>query len=584
MGLNASTALDMETDDEVFESAYVAPSFKPTDEQSVVIDAALSGDSVSVSAFAGAGKTSTQKAVSEAIFQQNPRRTIHYFAFNRAMADEAKEKFSVRVRVSTAHSLAWNATVDGKQLGGTFKNRLKSGKELRDAVIDRHGRSLKEVRRFIQSEYTAVSDVLETVRNFCYSADNEVLPRHAPYEHYSIISGLHGKKEGEAYAFAVSAAAAAVWRDMSSLQGNFPASHDVYLKLWATRGDYKGFDLVLFDEAQDANPVMISALEKMRNHGAQIILVGDPHQSIYGWRGAADAMSAFPEFTRAHLTESFRFGQNIADAGQLFLSTAGEKLPLKGRNPNPGIHRDGPADPQEPFPANAILCRSNSGVIFTALDHIESGGRPYIEGGADNAAKLLMALRDLFNTRDGQDNKFRNRHPEISLFEKWEDLEEYAESREGGSFKPFVGITKRMMGMGTMDKSINALRNGAAASRSEGDVTVSTVHKAKGLEWENVQMGSDWEKTQLMVTHEYDDENGEPREAYSVNQENYKLLYVAWTRAQSKLETSGWHSMYENQAKAIKYHHLTPEIAERVRAKENDLLGKDGASPSMERR
>jgi superfamily I DNA/RNA helicase len=392
----------------------------------------------------------------------------------------------------------------------------------------------------------------------------EVQAKHTPYEHRSVLAVMSGKKAARDYAQAVSDAAAKVWKDMSSLQGDFPATHDVYLKLWALRGDYSGFDMVLFDEAQDANPVMISALQKMQDNGAQIILVGDPHQSIYGWRGAVDAMSAFPDFKQAYLTESFRFGQNIADAAQLFLTAAGETRQLKGRNPNPGVHRDGPTDSREPFPANAILCRSNAGVIFTSLNYIESGKKPYVEGGAQEAAKLLTALRDLYHTKGGRDAKFRPRHPEIALFETWEDLEQYSESREGGSFKPFVGITKRMMAQGTMDASIHALTHGTAESRQDADVTVSTVHKAKGLEWHNVHMGADWEKVPLHVEHTYLDDDGDEQKAYAVNQENYKLLYVAWTRAQSGLDTSGWHGVYEQQAQAIRDIPVTPDIAARI--------------------
>jgi hypothetical protein len=572
MGLTAATPILQDDDAESFEAspAASAPAFKPTDEQSEIIDLALAGYSVSVSAFAGAGKTSTQKAVSDAILQKNPGRSIHYFAFNRAMADEARTKFPGRVRVSTAHSLAYNARVDGVDLGRTFRPRMKSGKELRDAVTARHKKAVDPVREFIANEYSALSDVLETVRNFCYSNDTEVLASHAPYDHTSIIAGTIGKKAARGYVQAVSAAAAKVWKDMSSLQGDFPATHDVYLKLWALRGNFSEFDMVLFDEAQDANPVMISALQKMQDNGAQIILVGDPHQSIYGWRGAVDAMSAFPDFKQAYLTESFRFGQNIADAAQLFLIAGGETRQLKWRNPNPGIHRDGPVDRQDPFPADAILCRSNAGVIFTSLAYINDGKKPYVEGGAQEAAKLLTALRELHNTKGGREAKYRPRHPEIALFETWEDLEQYSESKEGGSFKPYVGITKRMIAQGTMDASIQSLQNGTAESRGSADVTVSTVHKAKGLEWHNVHMGSDWEKTQLHIEHTYADDVGQEEHAYSVNPENYKLLYVAWTRAQSGLETSGWHGIYEQQAHAIREKPLTPDIARRIENGDRD--------------
>lgn len=539
------------------------PAFRLTEEQARVVDLVRNKESVAIRAFAGAGKTSTLKAAAEAILGDTPRRPIQYFAFNKAMAREAEEKFPASVRVSTAHALAYRSTLNGKPLGQSLRSRLLTGKELRDAVRDAFPAGIGALRNFGLTEYQAISDTLETVKHFCYSDADSVEMRHVPRERRDILKVTQGIDVAKQYVAYTHHVAKQIWERQADLKNTFPVTHDTYLKLWAMRGDFRNFDVVLFDEAQDANPVMISALKKMEQAGAQILLVGDTHQSIYGWRGAVDAMGQFPHFAQAHLTESFRFGQNIADHAQLFLEAGGETLKLVGRNPNPGVFRDGPLtlDVDPVFP-DAILCRSNGGVIQAALGQIEDGNKPFVEGGAQDAAKLLMALRDLFYSKG--DNRRKIFHPEIALFNDWDELEEFAESNEGGSYKPFVNITKKMVAQGTIEQAIHALQYETAESRAEADITISTAHKAKGLEWNNVQLGDDWEKSHLHVKEEYLDDNGEVQEAFRVNEENYKLLYVAVTRAKEAIDCSGHYDMWKQQAEAIRDFPITPEIQERI--------------------
>ncbi|MEY2343218.1 UvrD-helicase domain-containing protein [Acidithiobacillus sp. IBUN Pt1247-S3] len=548
--------------------------FNPTDEQAEIVSLASLGASVSVSAFAGAGKTSTQVLVAKALLAKRPNRTIHYFAFNSTMAKEAAGKFPDAVKTSTAHALAYNAPFNGSVLGNAFRGRTRCGKKLRDAVIANHAKRIDDLREFGLAGGAAVSSILDTVRNFCYSDALTISSAHAPGSVVSIIKALGGGADvGRAFARTVAEAATEVWRRMSDLRGDYPSTDDVYLKLWAMYGDFSGFDAVLFDEAQDANPVMISALKKMRDAGAQIILVGDRHQSIYGWRGAVDAMNLFGDFRQAALTESFRFGENIAAPSRLFLDAAGEDRELRGRNPNPGFHSDSKKHDHHP---DAILCRSNAGVIFSALRYIRRGKMPYIEGGGEAAAKLLSALRSLYEGRPAYG------HPELSLFHHWHDLVDYSETKEGGSYRPYVKIVESLVnderggdGVTALDEAIHALREGTARSRHSGFVTISTLHKAKGLEWPCVRLGEDWTKTHLVTKYEYLGKSGDVETAYGVNQESYKLLYVAWTRAQERLETNGLQAIYEEQATLLQDFPVTPEIRKKAREYRNWKAGRE---------
>ncbi|HEX9066096.1 MAG TPA: UvrD-helicase domain-containing protein, partial [Streptosporangiaceae bacterium] len=55
------------------------------------------------------------------------------------------------------------------------------------------------------------------------------------------------------------------------------------------------YDVVLVDEYQDTDPAQEELLHALAGDGRELIVVGDPDQSIYAFRGAdADAVSRFP--------------------------------------------------------------------------------------------------------------------------------------------------------------------------------------------------------------------------------------------------------------------------------------------------
>ena len=79
------------------------------------------------------------------------------------------------------------------------------------------------------------------------------------------------------------------------------------------------YQVVLLDEYQDTSVAQTSLLASLfASHG--VMAVGDPHQAIYGWRGASSAnLSEFAqrfggEATTFSLSTSWRNGHKILDA------------------------------------------------------------------------------------------------------------------------------------------------------------------------------------------------------------------------------------------------------------------------------
>ena len=76
----------------------------PTGEQQAVLDAAVTGATVAISAAAGSGKTSALRMIAEA----RPKTRMLYLAFNKAIQVEADGPFSPNVTCKTAHVLAYH--------------------------------------------------------------------------------------------------------------------------------------------------------------------------------------------------------------------------------------------------------------------------------------------------------------------------------------------------------------------------------------------------------------------------------------------------------------------------------------------
>lgn len=77
-------------------------------------------------------------------------------------------------------------------------------------------------------------------------------------------------------------------------------------------------DEIIVDEYQDINPVQQYLVEVLRGERAQLMVVGDPDQTIYEFRGSKPSLltneftDKLSNVTDYHLSHSFRFGDSIS--------------------------------------------------------------------------------------------------------------------------------------------------------------------------------------------------------------------------------------------------------------------------------
>lgn len=337
---------------------------------------------------------------------------------------------------------------------------------------------------------------LGAVQRFCYSADDEIAAWHVPRQ-----NGLLGE-DHDYLARAVLPYAQRAWDDICAQDGALRFEHDHYLKMWALTRPRLNAEVVMLDEAQDSNPLVAQLVQSQQ---AQQIAVGDSCQSLYGWRGATDALERWPADHVLYLSQSWRFGSVIADEANKWLATLETRLRLSG---NPSLHsRLASLDLPK-----AILCRTNAGGMAEVMRLLSEGRRVALVGKGQAIRALAVAAAEL-------KSRGRTTHPELFVFTSWGALQEYVEEEDAGrDLKPFVDLIDTY-GPEAVIEATDSL-----VDEKRADVVVSTAHSAKGREWDAVAIGDDYPT---------DDSGPDNAKADSM------VAYVAVTRARMLLDRGG---------------------------------------------
>jgi hypothetical protein len=480
---------------------------KPNEQQQAVVDAvATAKPIVVVNAFAGTGKTSTLEFVARDLSKKKVK--IHYLVFNSRNAHEAKTRMPGNVRATTAHGLAYHSPHPdtGEPMMTFFRGPTPS--------------IYPQVKQFLNTDnHRDIACVNETISNFCHSADSRITEVHLP----APIRARGKNEEMEQYV-------EAAWEVFLRLRQNAgqPVGHDIYLKLASLAPPVLPVDVVMIDESQDLNPCMLSIVENQIRHKKQVIFVGDTYQHIYSFTGAIDAMKYIQEkyqgVVRLPLTASYRFGPEIAEAANCFLAASGCRETLSGLGA-PGTVSDD--DYEGDLLDGGLVYRRNISMLQDILVFSAMGKKMKVIGGVSELKRLLQAVSDLYHRR-------RTGHMEVGLFENFAELEGFAETDAGRHLSPVVKYVKEQCG--DVSRAVGALEAAESNPPSPGEsyVTLTTAHKAKGLEFPAVALNEDLraaffkynpdEKRTVMSKPGFDE---------------LALLYVSATRAKSILFTNG---------------------------------------------
>lgn len=256
--------------------------FKPTQEQLEIIKVFGTTRVLKVNAVAGAGKTSTLELLANEYKQPSL-----LLAFNKAIADEASKRFPQHVQCRTMNSVAYS------HFGKTLQHKLNFNKNPKVNTM----RSIKNtVDWFALDDYKHAEPAInarviaglarEAVDRFCYSSRGSISEHDL---HYKDIKELEKNHifDSKHLSRVIVNLAKLIWKERINPFSQSFCTHDTYVKLWSLSNPKLNFDIIYVDESQDINPCILHVLEQQT---CKILYVGDQYQSIYGFRGATNAM------------------------------------------------------------------------------------------------------------------------------------------------------------------------------------------------------------------------------------------------------------------------------------------------------
>jgi superfamily I DNA/RNA helicase len=293
----------------------------------------------------------------------------------------------------------------------------------------------------------------------------------------------------------------------------------------------KQYDWVIMDEAQDTNICRKLLIPRLLKDGGRVIIIGDEGQAIYGFTGAEnDSMGLLKDmFNAASLPLSicYRCGKNIiAEAQKFFPDIEAYEGNSEGSVSSVTYDQFVKDIPLKTFgKGDGIICRNNAPNVALAFALIRQGVGCRIEGReiGNDLKKLVRKWKSVTNLEEFTEKlvTFFEKEFEKAKFAKLQLLEDKLDT--------MIILIERCQSLGqndlgSLEKLITDMFSDSTDANLPDIVTLSSIHKAKGLEWNRVfWLGDSQFSPSKYATQEW----------MQVQEEN--LRYVACTRAMNEL-------------------------------------------------
>lgn len=281
------------------------------------------------------------------------------------------------------------------------------------------------------------------------------------------------------------------------------------------------YDFLFADEFQDTDVGQFNLLlQSIKPDTGLLLAVGDRYQSIYGWRGAdSSAMDNFKEQLNAEelpLSLCYRCPTKVRDlVNQTFPH-------IQFESPGwaiEGVVRDLLYDhlEREAQPEDMILCRTNAPLVPAAFSFIKNGKKSVIKG-REIGKGLLTMIR-------------KSKASSLSQFAQWLEVwqtKEIAKAVKIGSTNKIATIRDKhdiLKAIMENSEDVEDVTKYCEILFSDDvvGITLSSVHRAKGLEADNVFL-----LRPDLMPHP-------AAKTIEAKQQEDNVKYVAYTRAKKSL-------------------------------------------------
>lgn len=484
---------------DIFDKGIFRRRVTATPEQVLIIEAAVqTKDNLLISALAGAAKTSTL----EFICKYMPVAPMLSIAFNKRIAEEMAKRLPGHVQCSTINSIGHRVWMKA------CSKRLVLDTKKSYNVLSTLVKSMPK-----RAQQDAYEDFAETLRLIAHAKLNGYIPEGVlPHVRRLIPSeDFWASLEEEATELQVSLVDQVLEESIKmAYNGQIDFDDQIYMPT-LFGGTFPKFPLVMVDEAQDLSPLNHAMLAKLVTE--RLIAVGDPWQSIYGFRGAVHAgMSRLQHqynMREMPLSISFRCPISIVERARFRAPhMQWPQWAIQGE-----IHEIHEEWTESLIPDNAaVICRNNAPLFSCALRLLRRGRGIQLVG-SDLGPGLVKVLKKL-------GPEYLDRDKTLEAINRWE-TERLRKARNEGPTRDRAECLRVFAGFG--DTLGAAIAYAERLFSSAGPIQLLSGHKAKGLEWDTVFHLDPWRIPSRYAI------GGEALE------QELNVRYVIETRAKEKL-------------------------------------------------
>lgn len=500
----------------IVEPAQIMSGFIPSKYQQDIFDFIQHGNGNSViNALAGSGKTST---IVNAVKLIPSTCNALFIAFNKEIVKELEKKLAgvKNVQVKTLHSLGLlmirrnlgtNIEIDEYKYRTFIKKNIK---QLSSADFD------KMTTKLMQQYTDNVIQLCDLGRYNLAQCEKDLLQVSARHD-IPIIDDecnavLNVMKWGRENTTSID------FTDMVWLP------YELTLNPIGLQYDY-----IFIDEYQDLNAAQRELFLRCFRRGTRFIAVGDKKQAIYSFAGA-DAESFaklqnLPNTTTLPLPISYRCPKKVVNLANQFVDTMECR---EGAPDGEIVHNVSIKDIHD---GDMVLCRTKMPLIKLYMRYLRMGVKSYVRG-QDIGLNLLRMVdkteQIVLNVSLQKDGVFARLYDD--LFEERNRL-----MIKRGMDLEDATLSNQIMNKYDSIKALEILAEGLTSARDLHDrienvfaesadgVCLSTIHKAKGLEANNVYILCKTLMPSRLATQDWEKE------------QEQNLMYVAYTRAKYKL-------------------------------------------------
>jgi len=465
---------------------------KHTEEQIAIFNCiAQTDDHLIVNAGAGTGKTTT--IVESATLLPNGTKAA-FLAFNKSIATELAERLPTDVEAKTFHAFGFAAI---REAGvKTRVNGFKVNNIIKDLLGgDFYAAPLKKLVSLIKGSLIEGND---------RKAINRLI------DEYNI--NFNSEREEE---IAIQAIPSIL--TMCKTQTHLIDFDDMIWMPLVNDYPFPKYDVLFVDEAQDFNESQREMISKCVN-GGRCIIVGDRNQAIYGFRGAdSNSINLFRKrlekgsrnITELPLSITWRCPNTVVKEANRYVKEFSA----------PDFAIDGSVVVEAPFLPqrnDMVLCRYNAPLVSAFYDLISQGKSAYVLG-RDMTKGLITAVQKVSKNNNMGVEEFKQLFEQDFTYNYQRLLNQNKENQAMALEDKrdcIMIFVQKATTVGGIIEEIKRVFDGS----DKGEIMLSTVHKAKGLEADNVY---------ILATERMPHPFG--------NKEENNICYVAITRAKKNL-------------------------------------------------